>query len=72
MADRQTLVPVPTIHIHAGDVGAELNATEIFHREMVNRFGVYADRESKRSLRRKSVPVILPEQLGGDLDRKTG
>ena len=43
------------------------------HDEMVNEFGAYANRESKRSPRRKSVFVILLEQSrGGDLDRGTG
>ena len=43
------------------------------HDEMVNEFGVYADRESKRSRRRKSVLVILLEQSRrGDLDRRIG
>jgi hypothetical protein len=43
------------------------------HDEMVNEFGVYADRESKRSPRRKSVLVVLLEQSRrGDLDRGTG
>lgn len=43
------------------------------HDEMVNEFGVYADRESKRSPRRKPVLVILLKQLrGGDIDRGTG
>jgi hypothetical protein len=43
------------------------------HDAMVNEFGVYSDRESKRSPRRKSVLVILLEQSrGGDLDRGTG
>jgi hypothetical protein len=48
--------------------------SEQAHDEMVNEFGVYADRESKRSPRRKSVLVILLKQLrgGGDLDRGTG
>ena len=35
------------------------------HDEMVNEFGVYADRELKRAPRRKSVRVILLEQLRG-------
>ena len=43
------------------------------HDAMVNEFGVYSDRESKRSPRRKSVLVILLEQSrGDDLDRGTG
>ena len=43
------------------------------HDEMVNEFGAYADRESKHSPRRKSVLVILLEELRkGDLDRGTG
>ena len=47
--------------------------TEQAHDEMVNEFGVYADRESKRSPRRKSVLVILLGQLRDrDLDRGTG
>ena len=52
----------------AGDITAEQA-----HDEMVNEFGAYANRESKRSPRRKSVFVILLEQSrGGDLDRGTG
>jgi hypothetical protein len=47
--------------------------SEQAHDEIVNEFGVYADRESKRSPRRKSVLVILLEQFpGSDLDRGTG
>jgi hypothetical protein len=52
----------------AGEITAE-QAQE----KMVNEFGVYADRELKRSPRRKSVLVMLLEQSRrGDLDRGTG
>jgi len=52
----------------AGEITAEQA-----HEKMVNEFGVYADRELKRSPRRKSVLVMLLEQSRrGDLDRGTG
>src|SRR5215472_13233305 len=37
IADRQTSMQVPAIHIQPGDVGAELNASKIFDRARVAR-----------------------------------